>query len=161
MKTIGERIRQAREAKGWSGEKLAKAVGYKKQSAISNLENRATGNGGNKLAVIADKLCVPVEWLIQGPDSDNTPFLPGKLQVIIPAVQTTVAREPTYDQISIAVALDVLGNALVGMPTSEHDLLINRFQSLVRAPDSKLLRSDIVEQLLQKYSPRYANDTGN
>lgn len=77
MKTIGERIRQAREAHKLSGESLAKKVGYKNQSAIGNLENRAGGTGGSKLGSIADALNVPVEWLLRGPDSDNIPFLPG------------------------------------------------------------------------------------
>lgn len=77
MKTIGERIRQAREAHKMSGEALAKKVGYKNQSAIGNLENRAGGTGGSKLGSIADALNVPVEWLLRGPDNDNIPFLPG------------------------------------------------------------------------------------
>lgn len=75
MKSVGERIRQARNAKLLSGEALAGLVGYKRQSAISNLENRAGGSGGNKLAVIAHALGVPVLWLLSGPDSDTVPFL--------------------------------------------------------------------------------------
>jgi transcriptional regulator with XRE-family HTH domain len=75
MKTIGERIKQAREAKGWSGEQLAHKVGYKTQSGISNLEGRATGTGGNKIVAIAEALEVPITWLMHGPDSDAVPFL--------------------------------------------------------------------------------------
>lgn len=74
MKTVGERIRQAREARGLSGEELAFAVGYSHQSAIGNLENRATGTGGTKIAKIAAKLRVPVQWLLEGPDSDQVPL---------------------------------------------------------------------------------------
>jgi transcriptional regulator with XRE-family HTH domain len=74
MKTIGERIRQAREARGFSGEELALAVGYTHQSAIGNLENRATGTGGTKIAQIATALRVPVQWLLQGPDGPDVPF---------------------------------------------------------------------------------------
>jgi transcriptional regulator with XRE-family HTH domain len=77
MKTVGERIRQARDAHGMSGEQLAKRVGYKRQSGIANLENRAGGTGGNKLGAIADALGVPVDWLLRGPDGPNIPFLPG------------------------------------------------------------------------------------
>jgi len=73
MKTIGERIRQAREARKISGEALAKLVGYKNQSAIGNLENRAGGTGGNKIAEIAAALKVPVGWLLTGPDSEIVP----------------------------------------------------------------------------------------
>jgi transcriptional regulator with XRE-family HTH domain len=75
MKTIGERIRQARVALQWSGEKLSKEVGYTHQSAIGNLENRAVGQGGSKLALIANKLNVSVDWLMNGPDCDHVPFL--------------------------------------------------------------------------------------
>jgi len=77
MKTTGERIRQARTALKISGEQLAKKVGYKNQSAIANLENRAGGTGGSKLGAIADALGVSVEWLLRGPDGPNVPFLPG------------------------------------------------------------------------------------
>lgn len=71
MKTVGERIRQAREFRGLSGEELALKVGYKTQSGISNLENRATGRGGFMLPKIAEALDVSVEWLLQGPDTNN------------------------------------------------------------------------------------------
>jgi transcriptional regulator with XRE-family HTH domain len=77
MKTTGDRIRQARTAHKMTGEELAKKVGYKNQSAIANLENRATGTGGNKISAIADALGVSVEWLLRGPDDPNVPFLPG------------------------------------------------------------------------------------
>ena len=80
MKTIGERIRQARRAKVWSAFKLAKAVGYKTQSGIANLENKATGTGGNKIGEIARVLNVSVDWLLNGPDSENVPFLPPVLE---------------------------------------------------------------------------------
>jgi transcriptional regulator with XRE-family HTH domain len=81
MKTIGERIRQARNALGWSAEKLALEVGYKRQSGLANIENRAGGSGGKKLAQIANKLHVPVDWLLSGPDVDQVPFLPSDVDV--------------------------------------------------------------------------------
>ncbi len=71
MKTVGERIRQAREHRGLSGEELAKKVGYKTQSGISNLENRGSGHGGEKLPKIAEALNFSVEWFLNGPDTDN------------------------------------------------------------------------------------------
>lgn len=70
MKTIGERIRQAREAKNLSQLQLALMAGYKHQSAIGNLEERATGRGGRHITDIADALAVPVEWLLKGPNCD-------------------------------------------------------------------------------------------
>lgn len=75
MKTIGERIQQTRLALGWSAYDLAKRVGYKTQSGIGNLESRTGGSGGNKIGAIAKALNVPLEWLMNGPDSENVPFL--------------------------------------------------------------------------------------
>ncbi len=71
MKSVGERIRQAREFRGLSGQELAELVGYKHQSAIGNLENRATGNGGNKLVEIARALNFSVHWFLSGPDTHD------------------------------------------------------------------------------------------
>lgn len=95
VKTIGERIRQARDARGWSQDELARMVGYKNQSAIGNLENRKDGTGGNRIEKIAAALNVSVDWLFKGPDSDQVPFLPPK-EPLNPAAQyTTLASEPT------------------------------------------------------------------
>jgi transcriptional regulator with XRE-family HTH domain len=91
MKTIGERIRQAREAKGLSGHELAKMVGYEHQSAIGNLENRVGGSGGHKLSRIADALNVSVEWLLKGPDS-NTPQPPSSQPTDIETQPSTVIQ---------------------------------------------------------------------
>lgn len=71
MKTVGERIRQARTFRGMSGEELSLKVGYKTQSGISNLENRATGRGGFQLPKIAEVLDFAVEWFLDGPDTDD------------------------------------------------------------------------------------------
>ena len=81
MKTIGERIKQARNAKQWSAETLALKAGYKNQSAIGNLENRVGGSGGNKIAEIARILSVSVDWLMNGPDTGQVPFLPQQIDV--------------------------------------------------------------------------------
>lgn len=75
MKTIGERIRQARNELDWSAHELALKVGYKTQSGISNLENSATGTGGNKIGAIANALGVSLDWLLNGPDYKHVPFL--------------------------------------------------------------------------------------
>lgn len=76
MKTVGERIKQAREYRHMSGEELALAVGYKTQSGISNLENRATGRGGFMLPKIAERLNFAVEWFLEGPDTDDMSQVP-------------------------------------------------------------------------------------
>ncbi len=88
MKTVGERIRQAREYRGMSGETLALKVGYKGQSGISNLENRSNGRGGFQLARIAKELDFSLTWFLNGPDVDDLsqvgPYTPD---------QKTVAKE--------------------------------------------------------------------
>lgn len=95
MKSVGERIRQARTAKGMSGEELALRVGYAHQSGIANLEGRPTGRGGNRLAKIADALGVPIAWLLDGPDSDTVPFVRSVPAAALPRAPTPVAR--SYD----------------------------------------------------------------
>lgn len=80
MKTIGERIRQARDFKGISALKLGQMVGYKSQSGIANIENRSVSTGGRKLVPIAAALNVPVGWLMNGPDGPNIPWLEPRLQ---------------------------------------------------------------------------------
>jgi transcriptional regulator with XRE-family HTH domain len=71
MKTVGERIRQARLYRRLSGEELSEMAGYKTQSGISNLENRATGRGGFQLPKIAQALDFSIEWFLDGPDTDD------------------------------------------------------------------------------------------
>jgi transcriptional regulator with XRE-family HTH domain len=71
MKTLGERIRQAREYRKLTGEQLAEAVGYKTQSGIGNLENRATGRGGFRMPAIAAALQFPLDWFLNGPDVED------------------------------------------------------------------------------------------
>lgn len=97
MKTIGERIRQAREARKWSAFDLARRVGYKTQSGISNLENRASGSGGNKIGLIARALAVPIDWLVNGPDGETTPFVPPIGIGQMDGMATSVAHEQSAE----------------------------------------------------------------
>lgn len=76
MRSVGERIRQARTYRGLSGEELARRVGYKHQSAIGNLEARATGTGGNRIVDIARVLDCSVHWLLNGPDTADMASVP-------------------------------------------------------------------------------------
>jgi transcriptional regulator with XRE-family HTH domain len=107
MKTIGERIQQARLAKCWSAEYLSKKVGYKTQSGISNLENKATGSGGNKISEIAFALDVTVDWLLNGPDSDNVPFMLRKndqraaAQMVQDVAGVYVMPQPKHDPLTL------------------------------------------------------------
>ena len=77
MTTTGDRIRRARLYRQLSAEALAQRVGYATQSAITNLENRATGRGGYKLSQIAQALDVSVQWLLAGPDMLDMAHVPG------------------------------------------------------------------------------------
>jgi transcriptional regulator with XRE-family HTH domain len=76
MKSVGERIRQAREFRKMSGEDLAIKVGYKTQSGISNLENRNGGVGGRKIVEIARALDLSLQWLLNGPDTADLRSVP-------------------------------------------------------------------------------------
>lgn len=68
MMTTGERIRRARRYRKMSAGQLAQRAGCAGASAITNLENRATGRGGFRLLRIAQVLDVSVKWLLDGPD---------------------------------------------------------------------------------------------
>lgn len=100
MATIGDRIKRARLARGWTGEQLAEMVGYKNQSAISNLENRGGGTGGKKLPEIARVLRVPLGWLVEGPDDADVPFSEPVAVGSFPAAATLVTdvTRPAYDE---------------------------------------------------------------
>lgn len=91
MKSVGERIRQAREFRKMSGEELAHQSGYKHQSGISNIENRATGTGGNNIVKIAKALDFALQWFLNGPDTDDMNTVP---PFSADAETTHRAREP-------------------------------------------------------------------
>jgi transcriptional regulator with XRE-family HTH domain len=109
MKTPGERIRQARLDRGLSGHDLATAVGYAKQSAIANIENRSVTGGGRRIGAIARTLKVPLLWLLEGPDSDSIPYEKSLYQDDYPTDQIT------------NVARDSGGNVVRPLPQGEHD----------------------------------------
>lgn len=117
VKTVGERIRQAREARGLTQAELATRVGFKNQSAIGNLEARATGRGGFKISQIAQVLMVPVEWLLEGPDTGGLPTLQGST-ADTPAFSSTTISEPISSyrpserEIAISLVRDLPNAAL-------------------------------------------------
>lgn len=76
MKTFGERLRQAREYRHMTAERLALLVGYKSASAILNLEARNSGRGGYKTHLLAKELDVDENWLLNGPDTDDMSSVP-------------------------------------------------------------------------------------
>lgn len=74
-----------------SGEELAHQSGYKHQSGISNIENRATGTGGNNIVKIAKALDFALQWFLNGPDTDDMNTVP---PFSADAETTHRAREP-------------------------------------------------------------------
>lgn len=54
--TIGDRIKQRREAMNLSQEELAKRLGYKSRSSINKIERDASGLPQQKIAAIASAL---------------------------------------------------------------------------------------------------------
>lgn len=67
METVGDRVRQEREAQKMSRAVLAKLIGAKGESYISELELGGIKKGG-KLHRIAETLGVTVGWLETGKD---------------------------------------------------------------------------------------------
>lgn len=103
MRTVGERIRQAREYRQWTGEQLAKLVGYTHQSAIANLENRATGRGGFKLPQIAQALGFPLDWFLNGPDVDDLATLDKSPRISAAAPVATPDADTLRAQLSAQI----------------------------------------------------------
>ena len=64
MKTVAERLKHAREAKGWSQARLASAAELS-QSAVGNIEAGVRQAKGS-LPVLAKALSVSYEWLANG-----------------------------------------------------------------------------------------------
>ncbi len=130
MKTVGERIRQAREFRGLSGETLAKEVGYQTQSGISNLENRAVGRGGFNLPKIAQALNFSLEWFLNGPDVEDmalvAPFSSAGAAVRVeePQAKYATTRQHAHDlldqlsELGIDKAITMLEMIAVSHPRS-------------------------------------------
>lgn len=65
MKTIGERIRERRKAKGLKQAQLAEAIGLD-QSSISDIENKDPDFSARVLMKLADALEVTPEYIMRG-----------------------------------------------------------------------------------------------
>lgn len=99
-----------------SWDELARLVGYAHQSAIANLENRNTGTGGRKISEIAKALKVPLEWIINGPDTedvpDDTPSLTYKITESQTHRQIAQEADPHSDAL-MAEGLRLLSNLTI------------------------------------------------
>ncbi len=63
--TVGERISDAREAKGFSSLDLAERLGVKSES-VENWESNTSSPRANRLAMLAGVLDVSLFWLLDG-----------------------------------------------------------------------------------------------
>lgn len=134
MKSPGERIRQARLAKGMTGKQLADKVGYKNQSAISNLENRAATTGGTKAALVAKALNVSADWLLDGPDSDTVPFLPEPARTpVLQSIDAATAQDRQHDTDwpFYLVTRDRLNRTLARLPRARAYAAINTMDQVL------------------------------
>ena len=84
--TVGQRIRQVREARGMSQVRLADRAGLSK-SFLSDLENDKTGPSGRNLLLIADVLGTSTDYLLRGradetwrPDQAGPVEIPAELR---------------------------------------------------------------------------------
>lgn len=116
--------------RGMSGEDLAIAVGYKQQSAIGNLENRAGGAGGKKLPDIARALRVPLTWLAEGPDTGEVPFSEPP-STKLTARHATRAAEPTNSQYLADASLEEAVNLFTKLRTEQRLKAINYMRDLI------------------------------
>lgn len=71
LKTLGQRIRQAREVRGWSQEELATLIG-KDQTAISEYETGKRKISVTELPHLAQVLHVPVAYFFGQPAPDDS-----------------------------------------------------------------------------------------
>jgi transcriptional regulator with XRE-family HTH domain len=66
METFGERLKKSRKDKSLSQTQLANLLGMEKHNAISNWEHDIAKPSADDLAIIAEILCVSVDWLLTG-----------------------------------------------------------------------------------------------
>lgn len=81
--TVGEKIREARLARGMSQDTLARRVGYKSRGSINKIELGKTDVTRTKLAAIAEALRVSPTWLLGLDDKGGAPTANGELHALI------------------------------------------------------------------------------
>lgn len=97
---FAKRLAEAREDKKMSQAQLAKAVGYKHQSSIGNLEAAMSGlPRADKIGKIASVLGVRADWLMYGRGERTPP--PGGVSDRAMAVAILFDRQPVHIQQAI------------------------------------------------------------
>lgn len=102
MATSGDRIRECREARGWTQEKLAQSAGISK-GFLSDLENNKTNISAEYILKIANALGVSLDYLLRGEatqrDAERSP-------VRIPAELSAAAQELNLPYAETLMLLD-------------------------------------------------------
>lgn len=153
MKTVGERIRQARLYRGLSGEELAIKVGYKTQSGIANLENRAGSSGGHRLPKIAEALNFSVSWFLSGPD------VPDMSQV--PAFDASSGVRQVIGSYTPTLPLSNIPTARTTEPDAPLNLQARALSAVRQLDDEGLVKAiDYLEMLAIKHPINNPNRAG-
>lgn len=160
MKTVGERIRQARLHRGLSGEELAVKVGYKTQSGIANLENRAGSSGGHKLPKIAEELNFSVGWFLSGPDVSDMSQVP-PFDASSGVRHAFTSYNPAPVSYAPTVAAPVRQTAEMVDRTPAYDLQTRAITLIKQLDDDGLVKAiDYLEMLAVKHSNNAPNRAG-
>ena len=100
MPSVGERIREVREKRRLTQEKLAERTELSK-SFISDVENGNSDISSDNLLKVADALGANLEYLVRG----EAPKAPARAPVVIPPELSMLAEE---DGLSYAQTLELL-----------------------------------------------------
>lgn len=96
MATVGDRIRECREARGWTQERLAQSAGISK-GFLSDLENDKRNVSSEYILKIANSLGVSLDYLIRGEatqrDTERSPVrIPTELSAAAQELNLTYAE---------------------------------------------------------------------
>lgn len=110
MKTVGQRIREAREAMKMSQEELALRLGYKSRSSINKIEIDGRSVPQNKIKEIADVLHTTPAFIMGWEDSKVKPQF----------IEDSFLRIPLYEGLSCGVGayVDEAANEYITIPGS-------------------------------------------
>lgn len=127
MKNItAQKIKEAREKRGWNQKYLAELLGFPDASYISRIENGKRNVSNKELILFADIFCYDVHELIGLPASENIPntlSLYDLLEKVKQGSPFTLEEEELLSLIISAdrafpekTAVPILGNIRVGLP---------------------------------------------
>jgi len=88
MSSVGDRIRQAREGKGWTQDRLSQEAGISK-GFLSDVENGKRDISSENLLKVANALGASLDYLLRGKTKEEQFFEP----VVIPPELRTFAEQ--------------------------------------------------------------------